>query len=81
MTTKSKKVEKDFVKNQIKNKQNPSDSKETKMKNNKVKVFTITKKDETTLVKRTYMVDHAITFPLSLRGSQGPKKLWVPKSA
>ncbi|XP_023750928.1 uncharacterized protein LOC111899308 [Lactuca sativa] len=49
-TTNSWKVKKEFVKNQIKNEQKQSDSKEMKIKNNEVKVFTINKKDETTLV-------------------------------
>ena len=48
---------------------------------NKIKVFTIKKKDETTLIKRTYLVDISLTIPIPMKGSRGPKKLWVPKSA
>ena len=55
--------------------------KKTNIDKMKIKVFTIKKKDETTLIKRTYMVDRSITFLFSVKGSQGPKKLWVPKSA
>ena len=79
--TNSKKVEKKFVKNQIKNKQKQSSAKETNLKDNRIKVFTITKEDSTTLTKHTYMVDLAFTFPLSIKGSHRPKQLWVPKCA
>lgn len=51
------------------------------LKCNKIKVFTIKKKDNTTFVKRTNMDDLAFIFPLSINGSPGPKQLWVPKSA
>ena len=37
--------------------------------------------DETTLIKRTYLVDISLTIPVPVKGSRGPKKLWVPKSA
>ena len=50
-------------------------------KENKIKVFTIKRKNETTLIKRTYLVDSSIVIPCSGKGSQGPKKFWVPKSA
>ena len=75
LTTNAKKVKSEVVKNQVKYKQNQSDSKETKIKNNKIKVFTITKKDDTTLIERTYMVDLTITFPFSIKGSQAPRKI------
>ena len=45
----------------------------TKLQNNKIKVFTIKRKYETTLIKRTYLVDLAITFPRFVKGSPGPK--------
>ena len=48
---------------------------------NKIKVFTIKRKDETTLIKRTYLVDVSLTIPVPVKSSRGPKKLWVPKSA
>ena len=47
---------------------------------NKIKVYTIKKKDETTLIKRTYLVDISLTIPVPMKNSHGPKKLWVPKS-
>ena len=53
----------------------------TESKPTKIKVFTIKRKDETTLIKRTYLVDISLTISCSVKGSQGPKKLWVPKSA
>ena len=70
-TTNPRKDNKDLIKNQNKQKQDKT----------KIKVFTIKKKEEKTLIKRTYMVDRSITFPLSVKGSQGHKQLWVPKSA
>ena len=50
------------------------------LKSNKIKVFTIKRKDETTLIKRTFLVDVSLTIPYTIKGSQGPKKFWVPKS-
>ena len=58
-----------------------SESKTPVANSNKIKVFTIKRKDETTLVKRTYLVDVSLTIPVPVKGSRGPKKLWVPKSA
>ena len=52
-----------------------------KQENNKIKVFTIKRKDETTLIKRTYMVDLLVAIPYFVKDLRGPKKLWVPKSA
>ena len=57
------------------------ESKPTVTNPNKIKVFTIKKKDETTLIKRTYLVDISLTIPVPVKGSRGPKKLWVPESA
>ena len=71
ITSNSKKAQKGFIKSQIQNKQKQSFPKETNIKD-KIKVFTITKKDKTTLVKCTYMVDHEITFPLSLKAHKDP---------
>ena len=65
-----------FVKNQ--NKYPKPDL--NKPKDNKIKVFTIKRKVETTLIKRTYIVDLSIAIPCSVKGSRGPKQLWVPKS-
>ena len=48
---------------------------------NKIKVYTIKPKEETTLLKRTYMVDLSVAIPYSVKDSPGPKRLWVPKSA
>ena len=76
MTTNPRKDKRENVKNQHKEKQ--TDSNKT---NNKIKVFTIKRKDETNLIKRMYLVDPSITFHCSVKGSQGPKQLWVPKSA
>ena len=67
LTTNPKRVKKEFVKNQAKNEQIKSNSKE--MKNNKIKVFTIKKKDQKTLIKRTYMIDLSIAYPVSVKGS------------
>ncbi|XP_023734198.1 uncharacterized protein LOC111882061 [Lactuca sativa] len=58
----SKRVEREFIKNQIKSKRKQSDLKETKPQHNKIKVFTIKRKDETTLIKRTYLVIHDEQF-------------------
>ena len=44
-------------------------------KENKIKVLTIKRKDETTLIKRTYLVNSCIVIPYSVKGSQGSKKL------
>ena len=57
------------------------ESKPKETNHNKIKVFTIKKKDETTLIKRTYLVDISLTIPVPVKGSRGPKKLWVPKSS
>ena len=57
------------------------ESKANKSNPNKIKVFTIKKKDETTLIKRTYLVDISLTIPVPMKTSHGPKKLWVPKYA
>lgn len=58
-----------------------SESKTPVANSNKIKVFTVKRKDETTLVKRTYLVDVSLTIPVPVKSSCGPKKLWVPKSA
>ena len=57
------------------------ESKPNALNPNKIKVFTIKRKDETTLIKRTYLVDISLTIPVPMKSSHGPKKLWVPKSA
>ena len=57
------------VQNQNKNPQ--ADLNNTK--DNNIKVLTIIRKYETTLIKRTYMVDLSITIPCSANGSRGPK--------
>ena len=57
-----------------------SESKTPATNSNKIKVFTIKRKDEATLIKGTYLVDVSLTIPVPVKGSRGPKKLWVPKS-
>ena len=79
--TNSKKDEKIFVKQQIQNKQEKIFLKDTNSKDKRVTVFQITKKEKTTIIKRTYIVDASITYPVSVKTSQGPKQLWVPKFA
>ena len=79
--TNSKRDDKKFVKQQIHNKQKKTSLKDTDLKDNRIIVFQNTKKYKTTLIKRTYMVDVSITFPVSVKTSRGPKKLWVPKFA
>ena len=77
--TNPKIVEKKIVKQHIHNKQRKISSKDKILKDNRIMVFQIKRKTSTTLVKRSYLVDVAITF--SMKTSRGPKQLWVPKSA
>lgn len=60
---------------------NPTNALKFKQDKTKIKVYTIKRKDQTTLVKRTYLVDISTAIPFSVKNSQGPKRLWVPKSA
>nr|KAJ0211572.1 hypothetical protein LSAT_V11C400222650 [Lactuca sativa] len=59
----------------------PTDTLKFKEDKTKIKVYTIKRKDETTLIKRTFLVDISTVIPFSMKNSPGPKKLWVPKSA
>ena len=59
----------------------PTNAPKFKEDKTKIKVYTIKIKDQTTLVKRAYLVDISSVIPLSVKNSPGPKKLWVPKSA
>ena len=77
--TNPKIIEKKIVKQHIHNKQRKISSKDKILKDNRIMVFQIKRKTSTTLVKRSYLVDVAITF--SMKTSRGPKQLWVPKSA
>nr|KAJ0214865.1 hypothetical protein LSAT_V11C300139970 [Lactuca sativa] len=67
--------------NQTKNpkpsKTTPTDTLKFKEDKTKIKMYTIKRKDQTTLIKRTFLVDVSTIIPFSVKNSPGPKKLWV----
>ena len=67
--------EKMVAKQQIKDKQRKTFF-QMNPKDERIVVFKITKRDNSTLIKRSYLVDEAVTFPISMKASQ----VWVLKS-
>ena len=50
----------------------PTNALKFKQDKTKIKVYTIKRKDQTTLVRRTYLVDISTAIPFSVKNSQGP---------